>query len=63
MTIDEFKKELAGLKGNTEILLSINCDGDSYRKLTSVEKGKIEEGDVVSQEVPEVVNKKVIILY
>lgn len=63
MTVDQFKKELIGLKGDVEILLSINCDGDSYRKLTSVEKGKIVEGDQVSVEIPEVTNKKVLILY
>ena len=63
MTLDEFKTAVAGMKGTTEILLSINCEGDGYRKLITVEKGKIEEGDLVSQEVPEVVGKKVILLF
>jgi hypothetical protein len=60
MKLDEFKKQVAGLSPNTELILLRNGD---YEKLSNIEIVKSEEGYVLDQQVEGITNKKVIILY
>jgi len=63
MKLDELKKLLVGLKPDTEVILSCDSEGGSYRKLGTVEIAKSEEGYILDQQIEGITNKKVIILY
>ena len=60
MTKKDLIKALVGLKDDVPVILELK---GSYFKLSKVDVCKTIEGDVLSDQLPEVTNKKVVILY
>ena len=58
MILKELRRQISGLSDETQLVLLIE---GTYHKIGNVNVGKTIEGDVLSEQIPECTNKKVII--